>query len=229
MGRRTTPVTMAVRVLGALAGVAAAAALAVFIDRLYHSGPIDPLAGLVNVGLVVAFGALHSFTAARRIKRRLAALSPALPRTAHLVGSAAAVAALIVFWQPVGGTIWNLDGTPAYAVEAAYWLLLAAGTAAIVQLDPLAFFGLRDERPGAGFRASGIYRIVRHPLYAVIILALPCGPTMGLDRVLLAVLFTTYTLAALPREEAKLVARFGDAYVGYQSSVPRLLPRLRVR
>jgi hypothetical protein len=147
--------TALLRVVAAVAGVSAAAALALFIDRLHHPGAVDVLAALADLGLVAAFGALHSLTAAGTVKRRLERLDPALPRATHLVGSAAMVAALILLWQPVGWTIWELTGHAAGLVEAGYWVLLALGAAAILQLDALAFFGLRGERPAEGFRTSG--------------------------------------------------------------------------
>jgi protein-S-isoprenylcysteine O-methyltransferase Ste14 len=75
----------------------------------------------------------------------------------------------------------------------------------------------------------GPYRWVRHPLYAV-------GSLFSLGLSLLAAnwfmgLTSLSTLlllmVRLPKEEAKLLERFGDVYRAYMQRTGRLLPRLR--
>lgn len=78
---------------------------------------------------------------------------------------------------------------------------------------------------------SGPYQWVRHPLYAVatvafISLGVLAGnwflillPVVGIGAVLLIV---------IPREEAELIKKFGDAYREYQRHTGRLMPRLKV-
>ena len=212
------------RALGAAAGVAAGALLAVFIFRLDGGGPVRPLAAVADLGIVAAFCVAHSFTASRRVKRRLERVSPALPRAAHLLVTAAGVAAIAALWQRVGGEIWSVGGRPGAAIDVAYWLLLALGTLVILKLDALAFFGLRQERADGTFAVTGAYRIVRHPLYAVVLAAMVCTPHLGLDRLLLTAVFAAYLAAAVPREEARLVDRFGDAYERYRTAVPGVVP-----
>jgi protein-S-isoprenylcysteine O-methyltransferase Ste14 len=212
------------RLVGAAAGVGAGAVLAVFIFRLAPADGVRPLAALADLALVAAFCAAHSLTASRRVKRRLDRVSPALPRAAHLLLTAAGVAAIAGLWQTVGGTVWSVGGAGAGAMDVAYWLLLGLGTLAILKLDALAFFGLRQERPDGSFAVTGAYRIVRHPLYAVVLAAIACAPRMGLDRLLLLGAFAAYLAAAVPREEARLVDRFGDAYLRYRAAVPAVLP-----
>lgn len=47
---------------------------------------------------------------------------------------------------------------------------------------------------------------------------------MGLDRLLLTAVLAAYLAAAVPREESRLVDRFGEDYVSYRSAVPALVP-----
>ncbi len=75
---------------------------------------------------------------------------------------------------------------------------------------------------------TGPYAYVRHPLYA-------CGIgmflAMGLMAANLFILFMAASALAailavvIPREEAHLIDRFGDAYIDYRRRTGRLLPR----
>ena len=78
-------------------------------------------------------------------------------------------------------------------------------------------------------RTSGIYGVVRHPIYAadmlltIAILAyIPTAWTLAAGSWLVVVLtFWTYL------EEGVLIRRFGETYTAYKEAVPRLVPRFR--
>ena len=215
-----------IRVVGGFLGIVAAGWLALLIAGLGGARPLSPAAIALDLVLVGGFGLLHSLTATTAVRGRLERRSVALPRAAHLAGSLVGVAALAALWRPVGGTLWTAEGLAGSALDSAYWVLLAVGSLAIVQLDPLAFFGLRAEQAGGAFVVRGQYRLVRHPLYTMIILALPATSVLTGDRAVLAIGFTVYILSALPREEGKLLDRFGSAYADYRDRVGALVPRL---
>jgi methanethiol S-methyltransferase len=76
---------------------------------------------------------------------------------------------------------------------------------------------------------SGVHKYVRHPLYlgtfAFIWGAFLCFP---LWTVLIAdTVITVYTLIAIRFEEDKLVKEYGNSYIQYQASVPKLIPTFR--
>jgi len=76
----------------------------------------------------------------------------------------------------------------------------------------------------------GPYRRVRHPLYSSGILLIVAGGLLMANGVVLglAVLVALAIVrVVIPREEAQLIAKFGDRYVDYQAGTGRLLPRLR--
>ncbi|HKN71993.1 MAG TPA: isoprenylcysteine carboxylmethyltransferase family protein [Terriglobales bacterium] len=79
--------------------------------------------------------------------------------------------------------------------------------------------------------ASGPYRWVRHPMYSVLMIhAIGLGVVAANALVLaLGVLRALMFLVRIPREEAMLIARFGDQYHEYAKERGRLLPRLRLR
>jgi protein-S-isoprenylcysteine O-methyltransferase Ste14 len=76
---------------------------------------------------------------------------------------------------------------------------------------------------------SGIYRRVRHPMYAVIILELIGMALVSANWLLMALVTGRILLfwVRMGREEAMLAEQFGDQYRRYMQTTGRLLPRLR--
>ncbi len=76
----------------------------------------------------------------------------------------------------------------------------------------------------------GPYRWVRHPLYAVGILFFSGLSLIAANWFMATTLALALVLVILriPREEAMLIERFGDAYRDYQRRTGRFFPRLRV-
>jgi len=77
----------------------------------------------------------------------------------------------------------------------------------------------------------GPYRWVRHPFYDCVALLMAGVALITANWAILigsAAMFALFVLRT-SREEANLVARFGDAYRTYMRSTGRFLPRLRAR
>ena len=88
-----------------------------------------------------------------------------------------------------------------------------------------------DPRSDAKLVTTGPYRYIRHPLYSFATLCL-LGIGMAIDNGAFIVFpLGAFTLMVIrvPREEALLVEKFGDAYREYRSRTGRFLPRLRGR
>ena len=103
---------------------------------------------------------------------------------------------------------------------SAYWVLTALGTN--VSETVLT-------KPQHRLVTTGPYRWVRHPLYTVgIALFLSIGLMAANWFILLWALVALLglLLVVIPREEAHLVATFGDDYRRYRSSTGSLLPLL---
>lgn len=84
-------------------------------------------------------------------------------------------------------------------------------------------------KPSHTLVTHGPYRWVRHPLYLVagcmlVILSMLAANLFMLSMTIVAV--SAITLYVVPKEEAALVEKFGDAYRDYQQDSGRLLPRL---
>ncbi len=73
---------------------------------------------------------------------------------------------------------------------------------------------------------SGIYRFVRHPIYAGAFIAILGAPVYAtsLSGFLVLMLLLPLLLGRIRREEALLISAFGDAYRAYRRSTKMLIP-----
>lgn len=136
---------------GYAAGLISIAAVVAFLADLpffkgVNAGDAGPI-GLsitTNLALIGLFGLHHSVTARRWFKARWTRLiTPALERATYLWMSAAAVALLILLWQPVPVTLWYV-GEPlaagaTWAAFLAVWGLMFSAT---FPIGHFRFFGL---------------------------------------------------------------------------------------
>jgi protein-S-isoprenylcysteine O-methyltransferase Ste14 len=114
-------------------------------------------------------------------------------------------------------------------------LLLASAR----DVDLLKFFGFRQAfhflrygdaseelRPfrEEGLDTSGMYEIVRHPMYFSALVMIWGTPDMSLTYLILAFNVTVYFWLGSYLEERRLVAQFGQQYIRYKERVPRLFP-----
>lgn len=78
---------------------------------------------LVNIMLILLFGMQHSVMARKSFKQWLCRFIPeALERSTFLIGSAAVLIALVIFWQPLSGNVWQVS----HGVWANVLLVVAA-------------------------------------------------------------------------------------------------------
>jgi protein-S-isoprenylcysteine O-methyltransferase Ste14 len=78
----------------------------------------------------------------------------------------------------------------------------------------------------------GPYRWLRHPLCSVATLALVALSLIAANWFMLAmtlIAFLGIARLVVPKEEAMLTQKFGDAYREYQQRTFRFAPRLRIR
>lgn len=102
---------------------------------------------------------------------------------------------------------------------------------AVLQTDVFSFVGLRqlfeEEKPGK-LVTSGLYRMVRHPLYTFSLAILWFSPTVSLNSFFVYVSLTVYILIGIYFEERKLLREFGQEYERYRSVTPMLIPFLKL-
>jgi protein-S-isoprenylcysteine O-methyltransferase Ste14 len=196
------------------------------------SGPW-PTALLIDLGLLSLFAVQHSVMARPGFKRLLIKVVPApAERSTYVLASSLALVLLFWQWQPLGGTVWEVQHALGRAVLyggfAFGWLLVLVSTFVINHFD---LFGLRQTwrafrgQPQAGVRFATplLYRIVRHPLYVGWFFAFWSTPTMTVTHLLFAVMTTAYILVAIQLEERDLMSAHTE-YAEYRRQVPMLVP-----
>lgn len=201
--------------------------------------PLSPwLAGAIDLGLIALFGLQHSAMARPRFKRWLTRfVPPHLERAVYVFATCPVLLLLMLFWQPLPGTIWHSDdsmvATLLWALYGAGWLLLVAAT---WMLDHFELFGLSQAwrqwrgipAPADNFRMVYAYRYVRHPIYTGWLITFWVTPQMSAGHLLFAIGMSAYILVGILCEERDLIAAFGDRYRDYRARVPALIPGFKV-
>lgn len=133
---------------------------------------------------------------------------------------------LVVVWFWPAPPLWSL---PTVVVAACRMLIVVAVIIGVFGAVALGRHLRVHPRPAerAELRTDGVYRFVRHPIYAAVligstgeaVLAARPEPLLGL----LGLSIVLHVKAGY--EEGLLRATFGEAYDLYASRVPRLLPR----
>lgn len=220
-----------------LVGMGALALFAAFLlgfDLLPRTSSAAGLALAVDMALVALFGLQHSVMARPGFKRAWTAIMPRpVERATYVFTSGVALGALLAFWRPIEGSLWEASGV---GLVAAYGLF-AVGALVLLgssfMIDHFELFGLKQAwRAGARrpttseFRVVLLYRLVRHPIMLGILIMLWAAPRMTIDHLALSLGLTAYILIALRFEEHDLVEAHGDDYRRYREAVPQLLPRL---
>jgi protein-S-isoprenylcysteine O-methyltransferase Ste14 len=156
----------------------------------------------------------------------------AAERSTFVLASSLALAALMLFWQPMGGLIWNVEAQwlrcSLWSVFALGWTLVLASTFLLNHFD---LFGLRQiwlnfrNKPyqQLHFSMPWVYKLIRHPLYLGFLLALWATPTMTIAHLVLAGALTTYIFIGIRLEEKDLIDAHPE-YADYRKEVPMVVP-----
>ncbi|MHB8843112.1 MAG: methyltransferase family protein [Nitrospirota bacterium] len=139
-----------------------------------------------------------------------------------------------VLWTPPSWLRWLLHGG-----QIAGFLF---GAQAFQYLDKWEFMGFRQvwryltKREVAGniegltekeLVTTGVYGIVRHPLYAAGLIIFTFSPIITVNGLTITVLADLYFIFGMLIEERRFVRIFGDQYREYMKKVPRMVPRIR--
>ena len=135
-----------------------------------------------------------------------------------------ALFALIMFWQPLPISLWDLAGIAkdlAWFLFGAGWLILLLGAFSFGISDLLGVSQMqawyRHEYPrDLPLKTGLLYRVFRHPMYVGVLLAMWATPNMSVGHALLAAGMTIYVLIAMRYEERDLAASYGRSYVRWR-------------
>jgi protein-S-isoprenylcysteine O-methyltransferase Ste14 len=187
---------------------------------------------LLDVALFTVFALHHSVFARSGVRTAIARrVSPRLERSVYVWIASLLFIAVIALWQPVGGQLWRVP---------APWSLVLVTVQVVGVLITLRASGALDVFSLAGVRQAfghvapapapliqtGLYRIVRHPIYFGWVLMVWPTPVMTGTRLVFAAVSTLYLAIAIPFEERSLRAQFSE-YPAYSARVRwRMLPGL---
>ena len=138
-----------------------------------------------------------------------------------------------VLWQ---GPLWFR--LIMYAIQLAGFVF---GAQAFRYLDKWEFMGFRQvwryvsKREIAGnsegltekeLVTTGVYGIVRHPLYVAGLIIFTFSPHITVNGLTITVLADLYFIFGMFIEERRFLRIFGDQYREYMKKVPRMVPRI---
>lgn len=206
----------------------------VVFGRPAHGGAVLAPA-LLDVMLFSAFALHHSVFARTGIKAAVrAVIPPALERATYTLVASVLFVVVCRWWVPVPGSLYQLPGAWRWLMWAVFMAGMVITLLSARRLDSLELAGVRQVlSPGrAGTRpvtllTTGLYGLVRHPIYFGWILLVFGVADMTMTRFVFAAVSTVYLAAAIPFEERGLIETFGADYASYQQRVRwRMFPGL---
>jgi protein-S-isoprenylcysteine O-methyltransferase Ste14 len=212
----------------------------VAVPRSIDSGPRVPTfaAVIVDTLLLLCFAVPHSVMARPAFKRWWTRfVPPPIERSTYVLVSSLALGFLFWQWRSVPAVVWAVTRPLGYWIlRGLFWAGWALALVSTFLIDHFNLFGLRQVflyatgRPytPVGFRVTGIYGYVRHPIMLGFLVAFWAAPTMTAGHLLFAGATTAYVLIALLFEEHDLMDSLGAQYGAYRDEVGMLLP-LRAR
>jgi methanethiol S-methyltransferase len=217
--------------------------LHVFGDFYFVSKGIDfggttsstATAFIINALLLGLFAVQHSGMARRGFKKVWThfIVPKAVERSTYVLCASLCLIILFAFWRPMPGVVWSVESAGLSKLIVAV-SLLGWGTVLLATflINHFELFGLhqvylhaKGQPTGAPrFRAPGLYKLVRHPIYLGFIIAFWAAPVMTYGHLLFAVATLGYILVAIQFEERDLTNEFGDQYRSYMGNVRGLVP-----
>lgn len=194
-------------------------------ERTASGGFIDWSAVGLNTLAFTAFAVHHSAFARTGVKAALARVLPErLIRSVYVWVASGLFIAVMVWWRPVGGALYRVEGIWAIGMAAMQGSGVLLTAVAVRVIDAWDLAGIRQAPVRQDLQVRGPYRLVRHPLYLGWLFAFWCIPTMTYTHLLFAVVTTVYILVAIQLEERDLISALGEDYRAYRARVPMILP-----
>jgi protein-S-isoprenylcysteine O-methyltransferase Ste14 len=194
---------------------------------------------IVNASLLVIFVKLYALFSIITFKKWWIRMVPEpLKRISFVLLVSMFVMFVMIFWQPMGVTIWRIESevfqSLVMVLYLSGWMIVFASTFLINHFD---LFGIRQvwfyyqrwEYESLLFRLPIFYKIVRHPLYFGFLIALWSTSTMTVSHLLFSLICTVYILRVLQSEERVLIFNFGEKFVGYEKWKPSQISIARKR
>jgi len=191
--------------------------------------PYIPLAALW-----IAYFIVHSFLATTTVKTYLYEKFPVLKKYYHLAYNVfSLITAIAIFayqWSLPELTIIQPNVFSLFLGAVLIFAGVVVGGFALFSFDQREFIGIRqlvgDENQSGELITSGVYSIVRHPLYFSLILIVLgyLVYSFHLSNLIFASCTFIYLIIGTRLKEKKLLQTFGKPYKNYRKKVKMLIP-----
>lgn len=191
---------------------------------------------LLSILAVLFYGVLHSLLASTSAKvQAQQTLGQGVMRLYRLlfniIGLLTFIPVLAVPLLIPGEILYQLTGIWRVFSMIGQILAVIFLVMGLMQTDPWHFLGVKQLLDGFSdgdqkLVVGGLYRCVRHPLYAAGLVFIWLTPVMTSSVLTLILGLTLYIIVGSIFEERRLQGKFGSAYTAYKRKVPRLIPRL---
>ena len=206
-----------------------------------------PYAFVANTFLLLQFPFTHSVLLTERGSRWLSRLIPGqlgterlgtiLSTTNYAVIASFQLLLLFAFWTPSGIVWWQAEGVSYYTLMCCYalsWLLLMKASfdaGAEVQSGALGWMSLlQNIKPVfPDMPTTGLFRVIRQPIYVAFTLTLWTVPTWTPDQLVLAITLSTYCLSAPLLKERRFQKQYGERFAAYKRRTPYAIPFTRTK
>lgn len=188
---------------------------------------------LFDAGISLLFFAQHSLMIRQSFRRFVERFIPESYSSAiYSVSSGIVLAAVLFLWQGSETKIASAEGILRIILQTTFFLSMVGFFWVFSTLKHIDAFGvarirnsLRGRKPREmPFVVAGAYRVVRHPLYFLSLVAIWVYPDLIADRLVFNVLWTIWIISGTLLEERDLIREFGEKYLNYQQEVPMLIP-----
>ena len=237
-GRILTALAIGFLVHSLFAAAVLAMITAMFFGMSRSLGTVPwPYAALANAALALQFPLVHSLLLTKRGGRWLSRIVPGsfggtLSTTTYAIIASLQLLTLFALWTPSGIIWWEAEGAARVAMIGLYatsWLLLIKASfdaGAEVQSGALGWLSMLQNRKPRfpDMPTTGLFRVIRQPIYVAFALTLWTVPVWTPDQLLLAIVLTAYCLLAPMLKERRFDARYGERFRNYKRRIPYALP-----
>jgi protein-S-isoprenylcysteine O-methyltransferase Ste14 len=234
-------ITFLYGILSYVIGVAALLYAICFVGDLGVPKSIDsapaasiPMALLADLFLLSLFAVQHSGMARPAFKAVWTRIvSKSIERSTYVLATGLVVALLCWGWQPIPGTVWEVDNTVGKLLLQVLfwsgWVILFSSTFMINHFD---LFGLRQvylrlkdvPYTPVPFMKVAFYRSVRHPIMLGLLIGFWATPVMSFGHLLFAGVTTAYIFVGIFLEEHDLQRAHRESYERYRRETSMIVP-----
>ncbi len=188
---------------------------------------------LTDAGLSLLFFIQHSVMIRKFFRRNAEKILPKEYYPAvYAIASGAVLLIVLLFWQKSSWVAGTAGGFYHLFLRILFFAAIPGfvwGMRALNFFDPFGVKQILLQMSDKSFKTmlitvKGPFKMVRHPLYFFVLIAIWTAPVLTADRLLFNVLWTIWIVIGAFFEEKDLIEEFGDDYIEYLKKVPMLLP-----